>query len=106
MLREDLIKSVKESHKKCLEIMDCKGADYANNEDALLNYKYCELLDVSAEKYMLCRVIEKICRVNNLFNKDHKTADESITDSLLDISNVILFIKAHIDEKRLKSKKI
>lgn len=99
MTRKDVEISVKKSHEESLKIIQMKSADYAKDSDAFLNYRQSEIVGVPMERSMLSRIVEKIIRVSNLLDKENETKDESITDALIDISNISLLLKAHLENK-------
>lgn len=66
-----------------------KSTDYAKHDDAFANFRQIEILSggrISVEDGLLCRISDKLSRVANLINKKAAVVDESIDDTLKDIS--------------------
>lgn len=85
---------------KCIEIMESKAKDYAKNDDPFLNFRACESFGVPLERGILVRIIDKISRINNLFDKEADVKDESIDDTIRDAINYLNIIHIYLEEKR------
>lgn len=81
----ELLKEMKEIHEK-------KNMGYAgNSKDPFQNFKQSELFGISPFKGCLVRISDKFMRVASLSkNPDFDQVEESITDTLLDLSNYCL----------------
>jgi hypothetical protein len=77
-----------------------KNADYANSDDPFANFKLCERLGVSIERGMLVRMSDKLMRAANLLDRDPAVADESIDDTLGDLSNYARILRVWLRWKR------
>jgi len=90
--RPQLIESFKHIQERQLEIMIAKNSDYSSNEDALKNFRSSELIWVPAEQAILVRMMDKMSRIWNLLTKEAEVKDESIQDTLLDLSNYAILL--------------
>lgn len=92
---------VKKEQAKALETLRGKGNDYAGIKDALSNFKYSgEFAGVTPDQ--ACRVLigTKLARLKELLNNPNKEIkNESIKDTLLDLSNYLLLDIALRDEE-------
>ena len=94
-----LLKSLKETYAKVLEIAERKNADYAGNSDPFKNFKMCEQFGVSVEQGILVRVSDKMSRIGNLLGKEAQVKDESIFDTIEDAINYLAILKAYLENK-------
>ncbi len=85
---------------KCIEIMEAKSKDYAKNTDPFANFRACEMFGVPLERGILVRIIDKISRINNLFDKEADVKDESIDDTIRDAINYLNIISIYLKEKK------
>ena len=90
---------------ECLEIIRKKNHDYAADADAFANFRTCELLNVSAEKGIMVRWLDKIKRIDNLLTKEAYVTDESIEDTLRDAINYPALLLALIRDRRSREKR-
>lgn len=100
MNQKEFLKGLKEFYDANLEIAKRKNADYAS-EDAFHNFKIVEQLGLTTtEKGIAVRMCDKMTRISNLLDNPPQVKDESILDSLSDLSNYsgILYL-------RIKNKK-
>ncbi len=84
----------------CIEIMEAKSKDYAKNNDPFANFRACEMFGVPLERGILVRIIDKISRINNLFDKEADVKDESIDDTIRDAINYLNIISIYLKEKK------
>ena len=94
-------------HKKVCEnlqkIVEKKNNDYAGSEidnDAFKNFKMVEQFGIcSAEAGVLVRMTDKLARIST-FVKDGqlKVKDESVKDTLDDLANYAIILRAIIDD--------
>jgi len=84
-----------------LIIRKTKRNDYVGNDlDDLRNYRSTgQFLGTTTYQVMLARIFEKLqrCRVLILENTEQAVNDETIADTLLDIANIALLVKAALD---------
>lgn len=99
MLRPQLFDAFKALHTKWEEIMIAKNSDYSSENDVFKNFNGSELIWVSAEQAILVRMMDKMTRIWNLLTKEAAVKDESIQDTLLDLSNYAILLSIMISEK-------
>lgn len=100
MTTQEFLKRLEELQKESLEISRAKNADYAGEGDPFKNFRLCETLGIcSVEVGMLVRITDKISRISNLLSKDAKVKDETIGDTLKDLSNYSLIMKIYLENK-------
>jgi len=97
-----LLASLRADVKRMLEIAEAKNHDYGGKDsNAFANFMAVEHLGAaSAEAGITVRMTDKLSRIITLLNKEAKVADESITDTLLDLANYALILKALIAYKK------
>ncbi len=67
-----------------------KGSDYAGADDVFRNFELIEILTagrISAAAGILVRMTDKLQRIANLLSRPAQVADESILDTLVDLSS-------------------
>ena len=82
-----------------------KNADYAGTKDSFQNFKLIETLTagrISAEDGIIVRLTDKLQRVTNLLAAKAQVKDETITDTLRDISVYAKILKIYIEQKAKK----
>jgi hypothetical protein len=101
MEKFDIIKELEKEYQNKLNIVRAKNADYADTEnDPFKNFKYCQQLGVcSVEEGFIVRMSDKMARISNLLHKDAKVKDESIKDTLRDLSNYADLLLLYISKK-------
>jgi len=93
-----------------MELRLSKGHDYANEEDCLLNFKtvakLCEILNVDTTKSYGIAFLYKLFKLQreaNLIFSEKTPQNETIIDTILDLSNYNdLELECLIDEGVLK----
>jgi len=96
---DKLLNKVEQYHKDNLAILKQKNADYSGaNNDPFKNFKACNLYGITTEQGLLVRMSDKMMRVSNLLTKDNEVKDESIKDTLKDLSNYALILLAYIED--------
>lgn len=76
-----------------------KNADYANAHDPFANFRDSELLGISVEKGILVRMSDKLRRAANLLDRPAEVTDESLDDTLADISNYANILRIFLEWK-------
>jgi len=103
----NLIESVKKSQEKGLELMKIKNADYSGIVNRFKNFDIAgDICNISSEKGILVRMADKIIRVGNLLDTDAQVKDETIEDTLIDLSNYSLILLAKLKQKKEKNNKL
>jgi hypothetical protein len=100
MTQNDFFKSIEDSQKAGLDLVKKKNLDYATGEDPFKNFTFSEIVGVSPERAILVRISDKLARVSNLLDKTNSVLDEKLEDTLLDISNYVLILKAKLEDKQ------
>ena len=101
MKTKDFLKRLESLHKSSMEITRKKNADYAGIGDPFKNFKACENLGIcSTEKGILVRMTDKLQRISNLLEKEAEVKDESILDTLQDLSNYSLILRVYIESRK------
>jgi len=83
-----------------LEISRKKNSDYASETDPFLNFRACETYGISCEKAIVVRMSDKLVRVANLLDKQAQVVDESLMDSLSDLTNYAMILRIYIEQKK------
>ncbi len=100
----DYLTHVKHEMGKELDITIRKNADYSGDTFAFANFDAVEKLWIcSAEIGLLVRMTDKMCRISNLIanQREGKVKDESINDTLSDLSNYARILNIYILTKGL-----
>ena len=90
---------------KIKEITAKKNADYTGaTDDPFANFKTTEHLGIcTAEQAFLTRMTDKMTRIATFVKKGTlQVADESVEDTLLDLSNYAILLACYIKSKRNK----
>ena len=97
-----LLASLRADVKRMLEIAEAKNHDYGGKDsNPFANFMAVEHLGAaSAEAGITVRMTDKLSRIITLLNKEAKVSDESITDTLIDLANYALILKALIAYKK------
>jgi hypothetical protein len=82
---------------KALTLMKGKQADYGKEGDCLANFRLAENLGVDPRFGVLLRMMDKMSRLSTSVTKG--LANESRTDSILDIINYAVIFEALSREK-------
>lgn len=99
--------ALKEFHvktfQKCLNTMLQKNEDYNGHEDALGNFKDVEERSItSSEVGVRVRINDKYNRMCNLFaTRSNGSHDESLDDTIDDMINYLIILKAVMQDKCL-----
>jgi hypothetical protein len=91
---------------KAAELYDAKNTDYSGEKDPLINLRACEDIGIPAWKGVLIRMSDKFSRIKQLSTKTANVKDETITDTLLDLSvYCLLCIVLYNESKKWQSEK-
>lgn len=82
-------------------IHKAKNHDYAEKEDPYKNFRMCENMGLcSVETGIMVRMSDKMSRIANLLEKENAVKDESIADTLMDLSIYAIILKCYIEQNR------
>lgn len=102
MDRTQFVDFIEQKQKESLELIRRKNADYANDGGPFENFELSGQLGVSVEQGIVVRMADKLKRISNLIGREAKVADESIEDTLQDLSNYSLILLAYLHQEREK----
>lgn len=105
--QEEFFARLEELHLDCVAISKVKNADYAHGDDPFQNFRVIERLtagQISTESGILVRMSDKMQRISNLLQpgREAKVVDESILDTLSDLSNYALILRVYLENKNGK----
>lgn len=81
------------------KVMFARGHDYAG-EDRLSNFKLSgAICGISAEQHCLALIAVKVARLGQLISSGKAPNNESIADSILDLSNYSILLKMILIDK-------
>ena len=97
-----LLVSMRADVKRMLEIAEAKNHDYGGKDsNPFANFMAVESLGIAtAEKGILVRMTDKMSRINTLLSAEAKVNDESVADTLIDLANYALILKALLAYKK------
>lgn len=99
MTQSEFLQKLKEGYDNNLEISRRKNQDYAGSDDAFKNFRASEAFGVPIELAILVRMSDKFARIGNLLKQEAQVKDESIADSLSDLSNYAMILKVYLEQK-------
>jgi hypothetical protein len=108
MTRQEHLDLLKKKMDANLDTATRKNQDYCgkNEEnDPFSNFKLASILSngrLSVEDSIFTRLADKIARVGTLLSQDAQVNDESIQDTLGDLSNYALILSNYLDSKKFK----
>lgn len=86
MERTQQTKLINNLHDRKMSIIKSKGSDYTN-DDVLSNFKgAAAVVGISAPRQILSLIATKVARLSNLIDRPGTQNNESIEDSILDLS--------------------
>jgi hypothetical protein len=102
MTQKQYLQAFKKLQQKKLALTQKKNSDYADKEDAYLNFRLIETLSnkrISVEHGLLVRLSDKLQRVANLIDRDAQVKDEQIEDTLEDLAIYADILNIYIKNK-------
>lgn len=103
MNQAEFITRLEQEHNACVEISRAKNADYAQADDAFANFRVSEMMGIPPEDGILVRMTDKFKRAANLIHRGGdgaaKVKDESVADTLRDLSNYALILLVYLEQK-------
>jgi hypothetical protein len=98
---DELLSLADGTFKTCLTILSQKNKDYSKGEDALRNFKMVEVFNLTDSPTGICvRLCDKFSRIANLLKSGPAVKDESIEDTILDVINYAILLKACLQENK------
>lgn len=97
--RAELLAHIRSTFDAGVAIAERKNADYAGaaaEEDAFANFRASTVVGVDPRRAILVRLTDKLARCASLLDKPPAVADESISDTLLDVVNYAAILRAMI----------
>lgn len=99
MTGQELVDHLDLFFKQKLEIIKKKNNDYANNEDAFSNFKYCAgFAGIEVKQVFQVFIAVKVARLKELLN-GKEAKNESIQDTLLDLANYADLLNLYLSTK-------
>lgn len=96
-----LIKVAVNTFLKCKEILERKNFDYANSDNAFENFELvAQISKTNPERVMLNLIGVKVARLTELLTSCKKPKNESIEDTIDDLINYAVILKAYLKTKR------
>lgn len=100
MDRSTLLNLHETTTESCLETMKKKNADYADENDALANFKGTEIIGVEPARGILMRSLDKFKRIKSYLDRgDLKVEDEPVEDAIHDVINYMILLKATLKDQ-------
>lgn len=102
MTQEEYLKRFEEKCQAEIELTRKKNADYAGVENAFKNFELIEYLTgnrITAAEGLLVRMSDKLIRFANLLSRAAQVKDETITDTLDDLSVYAKITSIVLEEK-------
>ena len=97
----ELIEKVKYLQDKCFETLQNKNKDYAGGQDPYKNFRLVELAEITdMPTGIVVRMMDKMARISRLLHNPAHVKDESIVDTLMDLSNYALILASlYVDKE-------
>lgn len=101
MTHEQFVEKLQANFDACIAIVRVKNKDYADDVDPFKNFRSATLVDISVDKAILVRVLDKLSRTSNLLGKEKEpaVADEKVVDTILDAINYLNILKVYLENK-------
>lgn len=104
MTQEKQIDLLEQFHKDKMETLISKGKDYASKDDILSNFKNSgAIVGVSKERQILSLIATKVARLGNLLDNKDKPNNESIEDTVKDLSGYVDLMYCALKENQKES---
>lgn len=101
MTQKQYLKEFERITTEMVELTKRKNSDYANAQDAFLNFRLIESLGAaSTEQGFIVRMSDKLQRIANLISRDNQVKDETIEDTLKDLSVYSILFLLYLKSKR------
>jgi hypothetical protein len=95
--KNELVKDIEETFKRCLETIKKKNSDYGETDkDPYRNFRNSESVGVDPARAILVRISDKLSRVSTLLSKEQKVSDESVNDTIEDAISYFAILKSYL----------
>jgi len=96
MNNKELFSIAEETFKKCLTTLENKNHDYSKDSgDALRNFKAVEFFHLTdTSTGIVVRLCDKFMRICNLLHDQAMVSDEKVEDTIDDMINYLIILKA------------
>lgn len=98
MNQSDFLKRLAEVKAEAVEISRRKNADYASDKNPFENFEACEVFGLSAKDGFIFRMADKLMRASHLIKRDGLVLDESLIDTLRDLSNYADIFSIYLEQ--------
>lgn len=105
MNQTQFVEAIRKTFDQGLTILKAKNNDYAEETDPWKNFRFAEIVGVGLERAILVRISDKLARISNILEKEAQVKDESIIDTLVDLSNYAAILKVYLENKHLHEAK-
>jgi len=96
----ELLELAQKTFMGCSDTLTAKNHDYSKGDDALRNFKLCEVMQLTdSATGIMVRLCDKFARICNLLHCEGKVKSESIEDSIDDSINYLVILKATLKEQ-------
>lgn len=102
MKRDDFLAALQEVFAECHAISSAKNQDYADTANAFKNFETASLANISLEKGIYVRILDKMTRIGNLLDREGVVADEKLEDTIKDAINYLAFIVMYQRNEKAK----
>lgn len=99
MTRKEYLKHVREFCDSVYNTVEKKSADYNTEENPFSTFESASIVDVPAHKSILTRTIEKLLRIDNLFERENQVVDEPLQDSIADVAGYMAILYSYTKKK-------
>lgn len=101
---KQLLSLLENLYKRKLNIIKKKNNDYSDSKDVFSNFKICAIISsVKVEQIFLMLIACKIARLTELITKNKEICNESIEDTLIDLSNYTDLFYIYCNEQKEKT---
>ena len=102
MTKKDYFEFAQKFFGSCVEISRKKNADYTGgSDDPFSNFTSIEVLGIKTEHGFLTRMFDKMKRISSFVeNGELQVKDESVLDTLSDLSNYCALLAGYIKSKQ------
>jgi len=101
MDRKQFTEYLEDFFKKGLDLVRAKNMDYASEGDPFRNFNLAQTMGVTDSKTaLMVRMCDKVSRIATLLKQERTVQDETIHDTLQDLSNYAAILSAMISNEK------